>query len=85
MAHGHEVVVRGLQGVPDGAAVELVLLHQQVLGAGGLGGRDDGGEVQVAFAYFGELDHVFELGHEAHKVPGFQEPEGGLSGNSPIR
>ena len=75
---GHQVVVGGLQRVPDGPAVELVLLHQQVLRAGGLGGRDDGREVQVAFAHFSELDHVLELGHEAREVPGFQQPEGGL-------
>ena len=36
VAQGHEVVVGGLQGIPDGAAVEFVLLHEQVLGAGGL-------------------------------------------------
>jgi hypothetical protein len=78
MAQCGQVVIGGLQGFPDGTAIEFVLLHQQVLCSGGLRGRNDGCEVQVAFAHFGELDNVLEFGHEANEVSRIQQPHGRL-------
>src|SRR5688500_16692187 len=75
VAHRHEIVIGSLQGLPHAAAVELVLLHQQVLRPAGLRRCDDGREVEVAFAHFGELHHVPKFLLKAREVPGFQHPE----------
>ena len=73
------------QDFPHGAAVEFVLLNQQVLGAGGLCCGNDGREIEVALAHFGELDNVLELGHEvrrSHRFPGSPRADSGIM---PIR
>src|SRR6478609_6530852 len=77
VAEGDEVVPRGLQAVVGVAAVLVVLLDEEVLGAGGDRLVDDLGPVEVALADLAELHHPREGLQEGGAVARLEGLEGG--------